>query len=205
VAGKRSLVFAGAGAFAVVLLMVIFLLLPKLGEISEAETQLEDARRQQQVLLSQKAALEDAKDRRRQNERIIAEVDQKVPPVVDEQGIIVLLTNAAEKAGMEVVSLTPSNPVFDDVTGITTVTVTVSALGTYFDVTEFMYLVETLPRAAKVMAVTLAPVAEDVPGVPELTMAGTIELYTSDASAGPGSVPGPTEGNAEGNAEGTGG
>lgn len=192
---KRTLILAGVGSAIVVVLMVALLLLPKMGAIGEAETDLDEARRQQQVLLSQKAALEDARDRKGENERVIAEVDRKIPPVVDEQGIIVLLNNAAVKAGVEVISLVPATPVFDDVTGITTVAVTVSALGTYFDVTEFLYLVETLPRAAKTMAVSLSPVAEDEPGVPQLTLSGTIELYTSDTSAGPGSVPGPTEGN----------
>jgi Tfp pilus assembly protein PilO len=71
----------------------------------------------------------------------------------------------------------------------------VSAIGTYSDVTAFSYRIETLPRAAKITALSLSPGATTTTGTsPPLTMTATIEAYTSDTSAGPGSEPGPTEG-----------
>ena len=71
----------------------------------------------------------------------------------------------------------------------------VSAVGTYSDVTAFSYRIETLPRAAKITALSLSPGATPTTtgASPLLTMTATIEAYTSDTSAGPGSEPGPTE------------
>jgi Tfp pilus assembly protein PilO len=77
---------------------------------------------------------------------------------------------------------------------LSTIVLSMSALGTYNEVTEFTYQIETLPRAAKITSLTLSPgSAADSLGNPELTMSVQIDAYTSDTSAGPGSSPGPTE------------
>jgi hypothetical protein len=86
----------------------------------------------------------------------------------------------------------------------------VNVTGSYFALDEFLYRLETLPRAAKVTNVSVAPGAvvtsgtetTDTTGTTStttssgmnglLTMQLTVEFYTSDLSAGPGSVPGPT-------------
>ncbi len=91
-------------------------------------------------------------------------------------------------------SLTPGVPTFDDQKGLSVIVVNVNAEGIYFDVVDFMYNIETLPRAAVVTSLSLAPGDTDITGVPRLTATATIELYTTDTSAGPGSVPGVTAG-----------
>jgi hypothetical protein len=55
-------------------------------------------------------------------------------------------------------------------------------------VVDYLYSVETLPRAATVESIDLTPIEGT-----GLTFAATITLYTSDVSSGPGSEPGPTE------------
>ena len=55
-----------------------------------------------------------------------------------------------------------------------------------------MYNIETLPRAAVVTTLTLAPV-DQTSAEPVLTMSATVNTFTSDSSAGPGSEPGPTQ------------
>jgi Tfp pilus assembly protein PilO len=95
---------------------------------------------------------------------------------------------------MDVLSLTPGVPTFDDQKGLSVIVVNVNAEGIYFDVADFMYNIETLPRAAVVTSLSLAPGELDPSGVPRLTASATIELYTTDSSAGPGSVPGVTTG-----------
>ncbi len=96
---------------------------------------------------------------------------------------------------MGITTLTPGVPTFDAVTGLSTATVAITADGTYFSIAEFLYSLETLPRAAKVGDLTLAPSTggPDASGVVttnELQMTTTVTLFTSDASAGPGSEPG---------------
>ncbi len=79
---------------------------------------------------------------------------------------------------------------FDPATGLSTISNTLSVTGTYFALTEFLFSIETLPRAAKVTSVSLVPGEEGG----TLTLSAGVDVYTSDTSAGPGSSPGPTSG-----------
>ncbi|HTG47086.1 MAG TPA: type 4a pilus biogenesis protein PilO [Actinomycetota bacterium] len=194
---RRGPIFAAIGVVVVAILLLLFLVLPKMHSVSDAQGQLDQARQQQTTLEVRKAALEQAKLDAPKNQQIINNVHKRIPPTADEPGLIQLLNGAAVSAGIQLVSLTPSNPTFDSTTGLSTISVAVSATGSYFDITQFMYNIETLPRAAVVTTLTLAPV--DATSVsPSLTMSATVNTFTSDTSAGPGSSPGPTAGTAGG-------
>jgi Tfp pilus assembly protein PilO len=193
VGSKRGPLIAGAVVVVVVLMTILFLVLPKMGEVSDAKDELAQAKSEQTTLLSRKQALLDAQEQAPESRATIKEVDRQIPPTADEPGLILLLQNAAAAAGMDIVSFTPGTPVFDAATGLSTISVAISGEGTYFDVTEFMYRIETLPRAAKTTTVSLSPGETTGTGVPTLAVSATLEVYTSDASAGPGSIPGPTE------------
>lgn len=191
---RRAPLFAGLAVAGVAILMVLLLVLPKMGQVSQAQNQLDQAQRDQQTLESRRSALEDAKAAAPQARKTIAEVHQRIPPTADEPGLILLLQNAAISAGIDLVSLSPGTPVLDTTSGLSKIAVSVSATGTYFDVTNFMYQIETLPRAAIVTNLSLAPGGTGGTGVPQLTLTASIQTYTSDTSAGPGSEPGPTSG-----------
>ena len=191
---RRAPLFAGLAVAGVAILMVLLLVLPKMSQVSTAQDQLDQAQRDQQTLESRKSALEDAKAAAPQARKAIAEVNQRIPATAEEPGLILLLQNAAISAGIDLVSLSPGTPVFDTAVGLSTIAVGVSATGTYFDVTDFMYQIETLPRAAIVTNLSLAPGETSQTGVPLLTLSATIQTYTTDTSAGPGSEPGPTSG-----------
>ena len=191
---RRAPLFAGLAVAGVAILMVLLLVLPKMGQVSQAQVQLDQARGEQQTLESRKSALEDAKAAAPEARKTIAEVHKRIPPTADEPVLILLLQNAAISAGIDLVSLSPGTPVLDTTSGLSKITVGVSATGTYFDVTDFMYQIETLPRAAIVTNLSLAPGQTSQTGVPQLTLTASIQTYTSDTSAGPGSEPGPTSG-----------
>jgi Tfp pilus assembly protein PilO len=192
---RRAPLFAGLAAAGVAILMILLLVLPKMGQVSQAQDQLDETRREGQTLESRRNALNDAKDAAPQARKTIAELNKRIPPVADEPGLILLLQNAAIDAGIDLVSLSPGNPTLDATTGLSTIDVSVSATGTYFDVTQFMYEIETLPRAAIITTASLSPGSTTgSAGVPLLTLTATVQTYTSDTSAGPGSQPGPTTG-----------
>jgi Tfp pilus assembly protein PilO len=184
--------FAGIGVAVVALLMVLLVVLPKMTEVTAAKDTLAERQREQTTLTSQRAALLDAKDRAPEARQTIEDVQRRIPPVADEAGLYQLLKNAGTSSGLDVVTISVSNPAFDAATGLTTISASVTASGTYFEITEFMYEIETLPRAAKATNITLSPL-EGVGSIPTLSLSTTVLLYTSDASAGPGSVPGPTD------------
>jgi hypothetical protein len=61
--------------------------------------------------------------------------------------------------------------------------------GGFFAVDEFLFRLETLPRQMKVINLTVGAGPE---GLPQLQISMSAEAYTTDTSAGPGSIPGPT-------------
>ena len=70
--------------------------------------------------------------------------------------------------------------------------------GGYFAIDEFLFLLETLQRAAKVTTLAITPgtggETTTTTSASTLQLQMTVEFYTTDTSAGPGSNPGPTEG-----------
>jgi Tfp pilus assembly protein PilO len=200
--GSRGPLIAGAGALALVVLLVFFLVLPKMGQVSDANDELAAAQGQQGTLESQLAALEQAEASAPEARAIIRDVEEQIPPTADEPGLLLLVKNAAARAGVTLSTLTPGTPTLDATTGLSTIPLTVTASGNYFQLTEFLYDIETLPRAAKVANVSLAPTGADATTTVTnlLEMQANVVLYTSDQSAGPGSVPGPTEDAAAGGA-----
>lgn len=190
---RRRPIIAGAAVGVALLIVAFFFVLPKMGKVEDANKALQDAQTQQSTLDSQLAALKQAETDAPKNRETIRKVDQAIPPTVDQQGFILLLQNAAVQASIDVVTLTPTVPVFDPATGLSTVANGVLVTGSYFSVTEFLFDIETLPRAAKVTSITITstPTATE-PSL--LTLTASVDIYTSDSSAGPGSSPGPTSG-----------
>jgi|ERR671922_1367872 Tfp pilus assembly protein PilO len=185
--GRRAVIVAGAGAAILALLLIFFLVLPKLTQVSTAQQELEEAQAQEGTLSSRLAALQQAREEAPQNQAAIRRVDQQVPPTADLPGMILLLRNAATSSGVQVLSLTPSTPTLEAGGGFSTISVSATGQGSYFSVVDYLFSIETLPRAATVESVDLTP-AEGTLG-----FVATVTLFTSDVSSGPGSEPGPTE------------
>jgi Tfp pilus assembly protein PilO len=186
--GRRAVIVAGAGAAILGLLLVLFLVLPKMAEVTTAEEELQDAKAVQQSLSVQLNALEQARDEAPQNEATIREIEGKVPPTANLPGLILFLRNAATVSGVQVMSLTPAVPVPEPSGAFSSISVSASGQGSYFALVKYLHEMETLPRAATVESIDLSPIEGTV-----LSFAATITLYTSDVSSGPGSEPGPTE------------
>jgi Tfp pilus assembly protein PilO len=171
---------------------VFFLVLPKMSEVSAARDTLAQTQNDQQILISRRAALLDARAAAPQAKATIARVDRRIPSVADLPGLLVQLRNAVAASGLEASAVSPSTPTFDAVSGLSTIQVAITASGTYFEVTDFMYRLETFPRIAKVTSITTSGTDAAAAGIPDLTVAVNVLFFTSDTSAGPGSVPGPT-------------
>ncbi|MGZ5318982.1 MAG: type 4a pilus biogenesis protein PilO [Actinomycetota bacterium] len=193
-AGKRGPIVAGAGAAVLVLLLVFFLVLPKMSQVTEAQDTLASAESEQTSLESQLQALQQAEIEAPEARKTIEDVDRKIPLIADLPGMILQLNGAATQASVSLLTITPATPVADPTTGLSSINVSVTAEGSYFAITEFLFNIETLPRVAKVLTLSLAPGAVDAfSTVPTLSATGTMVLYTQDTSAGPGSAPGPDE------------
>lgn len=186
--GRRAVIVAGAAAAILALLLVLFLVLPKMAEVTTAENELQDAKAEQQTLSVQLNALKQARDEAPQNEATIRDIEGRVPPTANLPSVILFLRNSATVAGVQVLSLTPATPVPEPSGGFSSISVSASGQGSYFSLVKYLHELETLPRAATVESIDLSPSEGTV-----LSFAATITLYTSDVSSGPGSEPGPTE------------
>lgn len=196
---RRAPIIAGAVAALLVVLAVFVLVLPKMGEVGEVRDELEAAENQEITLEAELRSLQQAQAAAPETEREIARIEEQVPPTADLPALFRLLQGAADRSAVDFFSFSPGTPVADASGGFSVVASQVTVTGGYFALDEFLFSLETLPRAAKVTSITVAPqgTPEGETAVPtttsQLQMQMTVEFFTTDASAGPGSIPGPTE------------
>jgi len=198
---QRGPLVAGVASGVLALLLIVMLVLPKMGEVGEAQDDLRAAQDTEVALQTQLRALQDAQAQAPQTEEEIRALEDKVPSTVDLPGLFRLLQAAADRAAVDFFQFSPGSPAADLSGAFSTVSSQIVITGTYFSLQEFLYSLETLPRAAKVMSVSISPTGGEADATTTVTI-GTgrlqlqlaVEFYTTDPSAGPGSLPGPTEG-----------
>jgi Tfp pilus assembly protein PilO len=193
---RRAPIIAGVIAAAVALLAVFLLVLPKMGDVTTAEEELQTAEDQEVALAAQFDALQEAQAAAPKTEQEIAAIDAQVPPTADLPSLFRLLQGAADRSAVDFFSFTPGTPAPSAGGTYSSIASQVTVSGGYFAIDEFLFLLETLPRAAKVttLAVTPSGAASGITtSTGTLQLLVTVEFYTTDLSAGPGSIPGPSE------------
>lgn len=194
--GRRAPIIAGVAVALIAVLAFVLLVRPKMSQVSEAKVELEAAQDEEIVLEAQLRTLQDAQAAAPETERQIALIENQVPPTADLPALIRLLQSAADRAAVDFFSFTPATPVAAATGQFSTISSSITVTGGYFSIDEFLFLIETLPRAAKGVSISVAPGGGDsaVSSSETLTLLATVEFYTTDISAGPGSIPGPTGG-----------
>jgi Tfp pilus assembly protein PilO len=185
---RRGPLVAAAVSVLVALLALVFLLLPRISAVGKRSDDLDAAVAQQQTLESQLAQLQEAKSEAKKIKKQLNHLETKVPPTAELPSFIRLLQGAADSSAVDFMSVSPGTPA-STVPGISTIPTQINVLGSFFSVEEFLFKLETLPRAVRVTQITVGS-GGDVAGQLALTMTG--EIYTTDTSAGPGSEPGST-------------
>ena len=188
-----------AGAIVLVALLAVFLMvLPKMSEVGETEDQLQESQDQEINLAAQLNALEDAQAAAPETELEIAAIDAQVPQTADLPRLFRQLQGAADRAAVDFFSFTPGTPVPNLTGSYSTIASQITVSGGYFAIDQFLFLLETLQRAAKVTTLAVTPSAggeeTTTTSTSTLQLQITVDFYTTDSSAGPGSIPGPTEG-----------
>jgi Tfp pilus assembly protein PilO len=195
---RRGPIIAAAVAVALAVIAVVVLVLPKMGQVSDTKDQLEQAKVQEDSLRATLQSLQDAEASAPQTKQEIQQLDNQVPPTADLPALIRLLRQAADSAAVDFFTVTPGTPAADTTGSFSVIPSSITVTGKYFSLDEFLFRLETLPRAAKVTNVSITPAGETsegaTGGTPTLTMTLSVEFYTTDSSAGPGSNPGPATG-----------
>ena len=194
---RRAPIIAGVIAVAVALFAVFLLVRPKMSEVSTTEDDLQAAEDQEVTLAAQLNALQDAQAAAPETEQEIAAIDAEIPPTADLPSLFRLLQGAADRSVVDFFSFTPGTPAPNTAGTFSTIASQVTVSGGYFAIDEFLFLLETLPRAAKVTTLAVTPSGASTGGTTistsNLQLQLTVEFYTTDTSAGPGSVPGPSD------------
>lgn len=195
VVSRRAPIIAAGVAVGFALLLVFLLMLPTMREVNETNEQLQDAQDEESALSYELRALRQAQEEAPETEQAIAAIDDAIPPTADLPALFRLLDSAASRAAVDFFSFTPGTPVIDPTSQYSTISSQVTVTGGYFAIDSFLFLLETLPRAAKVTTIAVSGTAATVATTSNsLQLQITVEFFTTDTSAGPGSIPGPTEG-----------
>ncbi|MGH2590012.1 MAG: type 4a pilus biogenesis protein PilO, partial [Actinomycetota bacterium] len=155
--GRRTPIIAGVAVALIAVLAFMFLVRPKMSQVSEAQVELEAAQDDEIVLEAQLRTLQDAQAAAPETERQISLIEDQVPPTADLPALIRLLQSAADRAAVDFFSFTPATPVADATGQFSTISSSITVTGGYFSIDEFLFLIETLPRAAKGVSISVAP------------------------------------------------
>ena len=209
---RRAPLFTAIGMVLLVIVVVVVAILPKMREVREKRDELEQEQQNEQFLLAELNRLQAARAQLPEVRRRLAKFNQRVPASADLPGLIRLMQNAADASNLVFFSISPSAPTpvggataqlpqappTDGGTVPPPVTSSVDAsvigaavlvIGGFFEVDQFLFRLETLPRAAKVLSLDFAqgPDFADVPGQVSVTI--NLQVFTTDGNAGPGAVP----------------
>jgi Tfp pilus assembly protein PilO len=185
---RGPLLAAGVGVV-IIIGMVAGLIVPKASAIRSKQAEVAAARAEESTLRLQLQQLEAAAKGADKARKKLTELDAEIPPTADLPGLIRLLNTTAAQADLDFISLAPGQPTADLTGRLSAVPIQVTVIGGFFAVEEYFVLLEDLPRVSKVLSIDLGPGPE---ALPQLQVNAAVEFYTTDVSAGPGSIPGPT-------------
>ena len=184
---KRAPLIVGVVALVLVLLVLFLVVLPKRSEIGKAREELDQAKNTTTELETDIARLQELKANAPIAEREIQQLKTLIPPTADAPGLVRLLQLAADKAVVDWFSVTVDAPSEATAgTAFSTIGVSITVNGDFFALDRYLFQLESLPRAVKVVNVTVNQLGE----YPSLQMVLGAETYTTDTSTGPGSNPG---------------
>jgi len=190
---RRGPLVAALVGVGLVIVTVAGLILPKAAAVRSKQEQVVQAQKQETTLAVQLQQLQaDAKHAGVDNRRL-AQLGSQIPPTADLPGLIRLLNSAADQSGVDFMTLSPGQPTLAPDGKLSIIPAQILVSGQYFAVDQFLYRLETLPRVSRVGSVTVSA-ASGTGGVTALQVSVATTFYTTDTSAGPGSVPGPTQG-----------
>jgi Tfp pilus assembly protein PilO len=184
---KKPALIAALVGVGVVLLMVVALITPKAAQVKTKQKDIDEAAQQEVTLRAEleqlQAAAKDApKDRKR-----LTKLQAQIPPSADLPALIRLLNTTADKAGVDFATIAPGVPTASG--SVTVIPVVVTVKGTFFALDHYLYILENLTRVSKVTDLAVTPLDQTI-SPPQLQIVLTADFFTSDTSAGPGSIPG---------------
>jgi Tfp pilus assembly protein PilO len=173
------------------------MVLPRASQIRKRQAEVTAAHDQQQQLEVRLEELRGVQAEAPRNRRQLKALNREVPETARLSAIILMLNDSASDSAVDFMSVTPGNPQAEVGGQTSTIPTVIDVTGDYFSVDEFLYRLERLSRVVKVTQLSLVPGTTtdgtSTSAVSTLTVTISAEFYTTDLSAGPGSIPGHTD------------
>lgn len=141
---RQAMIIAALIAVLLVVLFWMFLWRPQSDQIAELEAERESVEQQQVILRQRINRLEDVRREAPEIEAEIMTAESIVPREIAMAGALRQLQMAADDAGVELVSITPSRPaqVQDAEDGFAAIAVSLQVNGEYFELIDFLRRIE---------------------------------------------------------------
>jgi hypothetical protein len=164
------------------------------------------AKQEEQALRVELQQLQDDARHAGASTRDLQVLEQEVPATADLPGVIRSLNTQSVVSGVDFMTVTPGQPQLSSDGKYSVVPVSLTLSGGYWAIDQFLYRLENLPRVVTVGTISIASTQQQTTGstsaaaattgstspLGELQVQLTASFFTTDLSAGPGSVPGPT-------------
>ncbi|MDI6689408.1 MAG: type 4a pilus biogenesis protein PilO [Actinomycetota bacterium] len=161
------------GIFAILLVVAFFLLawLPQQNRKAQIRKQMEEERKRQETAKSTLSRLKAAKEESAQIESKLLSLSKRIPKEPELPSLIIELQDIATQAGIDFISIKPS--VLSPKESFSEIPLSINITGGFFDVVDFLYRLEGLPREIKVNVVSIS-----VKEYPELSVDISASAFT---------------------------
>lgn len=183
---RRTPIVTAAASLVVLIILAVVVVLPQGARVREREAELSAAGAELTSLEAEADELERFAASG-EAERAAEEISAKIPTEADLPGLLGMLRVAASDAGVVITALTPGNPSPSLNAPASVIPMSITATGGYFELAKFLFELEGLERLSKVTGVSLTSTGDAGGG--QLTLQASMQVFTTDTNAGPGSDP----------------
>jgi Tfp pilus assembly protein PilO len=152
---RDRLIVTIALAVVVVVALVAFLVYPQVQQVGKLSTEVTQATAEAQAAKLQLEERQAFKDRAVETSAKWLRLQNQVPDNPDLPAMIIELQDTAFKSGVQVVTVTPTVPVEDELApGVSKIPVTIEVIGSWTDTVDYMESLFRLDRGLRVVNVT---------------------------------------------------
>jgi len=190
---NRVLLAAVGGTLLVLLVWFLFFWGPQGNRLSDARERKEAAESENQRLQLERDRLQAAQERVPELAARLEQLRVAVPEQPNLAQFILDANDAAERSGINFISISPSPPTAGETVGPSAIALSINISGGYFQLLDFLNRLEAMPRIVVVDNLTLSPAGGESPG--DLSGSVTARMFTTATpeSVAAGGAPGGAE------------
>ena len=151
---RNPLIVIGAGLLVIILLWYFLLYSPQNDDLSSAQAQTATEQKKTDALQADLARLQSQAKNSTQAAALLRKLDAAVPEQPDLAEFIIQANDIADQSGISFLSISPSPPTAG--TGASVINLTISIQGSFFQLEDYLRLLEQLERLVIVDGITIS-------------------------------------------------